>query len=125
MSSLHTRLFTLFFLAYLMSCKEGTDERHQMIAGTWYLKNAQADGTETRRLDGTIFTFADGHINTNVPQIGAGAYHFEKNKLVQKGDSKITYTIEALDNDALILFMTLRDIDFRMEFVRDEPAAEN
>jgi hypothetical protein len=125
MSSLQTRLFALFFLTYLISCKEGTDERHQIIAGTWYLKSAQADGAATQRLDGTIFTFSEGRISTNVPQIGEGAYHFAKNKLIQKGEPNITYTIESLDNNALVLSMTLREVDFRMEFDRVEPSAEN
>ena len=124
MSSYQTAIFSLFFLLYLASCKEGTDERHQTIAGTWYLKSAEADGTTTQRLDGTIFTFSDGKLSTNVPQIGEGAYHFEKNKLVQKGEPEITYTIEALDNNALVLSMTLRDISFRMEFSREEPTVE-
>ena len=125
MSSVQSTFFSVFFLVYLASCTGGPDQRHQTIAGTWYLKKAQADGSVTQRLDGTTFTFSDGKLSTNVPQIGEGPYHFEKNKLIQQVEPEITYTVETLDEDTLVLSMTLRDIVFLMEFGRKEPGLES
>lgn len=125
MYSLQIRLFTLFFLVNFFACKESVDPRHKTIAGNWYIHRAEVDGTSTQRLDGTIFTFANGKIITNVPQIGEGTYTFDDDKIIQKGDPSISYTIEELSDTILILSMNFRDIPFRLEFGREENSLQN
>jgi hypothetical protein len=120
---MHTRLLTLLLtmVALVCACKpnESADERHKIVAGKWFLQHAQVDGNETSRLEGAVFTFDNGVMNTNIPQIGSGAYSFNKEKIVQKGEQEVEYTIEEISNGRLVLNTTLRTLIFRLEFSRD------
>lgn len=118
-SSINVKLITLFFLFQIIACKETVDNRHSLLSGKWFLHTAQVDGEVSNRLEGTVYEFSNGKITTNVPQIGSGAYTLLKDKLTQKGEQNIDYTIENLDEKSLVLSMTIRDIDFKLSFGRD------
>jgi hypothetical protein len=123
---MHTRLLTLLAIISFAACKpnESADERHKIVAGKWFLQHAQVDGNETSRLDGATFTFDNGAMNTNIPQIGSGAYSFNKEKIVQKGEQDVEYNIEEISNNRLVLSTTLRSLIFRLEFGRDSLISE-
>jgi hypothetical protein len=119
MYSINVKLITLFFLVHLIACNDAADERHKTLAGKWFLFEAEADGEPTDRLEGTIYEFDNGKIKTNVPQIGEGSYFLDKKKLLQQGEHNISYMIEELSENRLVLTMSMRDIPFRLAFSRD------
>jgi hypothetical protein len=120
MHSINVKFYILLLLVNLTACKDTkNEERERRLEGTWYLYEAEVDGNKTDRLDGTIYEFNQGRIKTNVPQIGEGEYTFDKEKLLQKGNQKIEYIIEQLDEQALILTTTIQDYNFRLVFGRD------
>jgi hypothetical protein len=124
MHSINVKPFILFFLCAFIACNETIDDRHKILEGTWYLQKAKANGSETDRLDGTKYVFQHNNLKTNLPQIGDGNYTLDKDKLSQKGEQTIHYKISELSEKRLVLLMTLRDIDFLMEFGRDSLITE-
>lgn len=120
MHSINVKFYTILFLISFIACKDNkNEERERLLEGKWYLQLAEVEGNKTDRLDGTIYEFRQGKIITNVPQIGEGAYSFDKDLLIQKGNQKIEYAIEKLNEQELILKMSIQDFNFRMIFGRD------
>ena len=124
MHSINVKPFILFFLCVFIACNETLDERHKILEGTWYLQKAQANGIETNRLEGTKYVFQHNLLKTNLTQIGDGNYTLDKDKLSQKGEQTILYKISELSEKRLVLLITLRDVDFLMEFGRDSLTIE-
>lgn len=120
MYSINVKFYTLLLLVSLIACKDGkNEERERLLDGKWYLYQAEVDGNKTDRLDGTIYEFRQGKIITNVPQIGEGVYSFDKELLIQKGNQNFEYAIEKLNEQELVLKMSIQDFNFRMTFGRD------
>jgi hypothetical protein len=118
---LNLKLYIFFSIVFLFTaCDSKEDERNKIIVGKWFIESAEKDGTKIRSLEGTIFEFMpDGKMTTNVPSLGNGNYHFNNDRLIQKGLNAQIYTIEDLTTEKLVLKMQVKDMDFKMTFGRD------
>lgn len=119
MHSNRIKFLSLFLILFATACKNPTDERQLLLEGKWYVHRAEFNGKLTDRLDGATYEFVNGQIISNLPQIGSGAYTFEKNKIIQQTPQTITYNVDTLTAKQLILEMTLREFDFKLFLGRD------
>lgn len=120
MYSINVKFYTILLLVNLIACQDSkNEEREKLLAGKWFLFQAEVNGNKTELLDGTIYEFKQGKIITNVPQIGEGTYSFDKDFLIQKGNQKIEYVIEKLNEQELILKMSIQEYNFRLTLGRD------
>lgn len=112
----------------LISCGGGTEKEGEkpfqieQIEGNWQVTTAQRDGQSTETLDGLFFRFSkDGKLSTNL--LGADQetpFELSGNKILQKSDPPLEYTIEDLSDNELTLSTSLEEMDFRLVLGKGE-----
>jgi hypothetical protein len=122
---MRTLIPTILFLFILMSCgseTEPVEEAAAKLEGRWELVAARRDNVKTTLLDGLYFEFApDGAFRTNLltNEDQRGRYQREEEEIYTEAvEVPLTYTIQALTEDQLILRSNYQGYLFDFALVR-------
>ncbi len=97
---------------------KGEMTKKQLI-GSWEVTKAERNRVETAMMDGLFFQFADKTLTTNfLGESFEYQYEYSDGKITQQGEPLITYLIESMEGDQLVLSTTLQAFEFRMEMKR-------
>jgi hypothetical protein len=119
------RLFLWLPLLLLAGCGDNPDFDPAQLAGRWEIAEAYRNGELTTSLEDLFLDF-DGQetLSTNLTSAEREfQYSVDGNQIYQSGGPmNVTYQIEELTEQRLILTTTLRNYDFRFVFIRPAPA---
>lgn len=97
------------------SCGSGEFISDKDIEGRWTLESAIRDGKATPALEGVYFEFDGKEFETNFPVPGLGnGYVIEDQKIMLEGSTPLEMYINTIENDRMILELSLRGANFRL-----------
>ena len=95
-----------------------------LLYGHWEIKSAQRDGHPTETLTNTFFKFSEeGNMVTNFNLEGnevAGAFEFNGSNITQKGSPEVSYSVEILEKDKLVLLTKLMEYNFTLNLKKKD-----
>jgi len=118
-------IFSLILIIGVLSCTtdpKPTEPQKASLYGKWELKEAFTNNKPTQRLDGAFLQFKeDETLTTNI--LGSeNTIPFELNKsiILQKTAPEVTYDIEKLEANELVVVMTLSSKKFKLKLSKSE-----
>ena len=112
-------LLLLSITVFFSCCEPENNIYEEQIIGRWELHEAQRDNRPAPYLEDTYFEFYEDHsLITNFNLTGSvdqGKYDIKDNLLEQlESDLNLSYTIESINDSALILSTNLQNANFRL-----------
>jgi hypothetical protein len=114
--------FTILVVCFLtlMACHQD-DAMRAKLHGKWQVVSAERNGRSTSTLEDAYFHFEnDSILSTNILRKDISvSYEVHENQIIQGGTPSMTYNIDELLGDSLILSSRIKDYDFKFYLVRD------
>ncbi len=114
--TLSSKLFTLFILLVILACKPDTKLQKTLI-GKWELEEGERNSQTQESLKGIFIDFGNDSITTNFNATTIAEtvpYKLNGDKITQKDNIPIEYTIENQTDSTLQLYTELRGSSFRL-----------
>lgn len=130
MNAFHTFSFlALISLCTVFACTNTTtteetakEVKVEQVHGNWQVTEATRDGQATETLDGLFFRFSEaGQLSTNL--LGSEVevpFELITNKITQKSEPPLEYTVEEVNDQQLVLSTTLQGMKFKLTLGKGE-----
>lgn len=114
---LTTIFITIVFITFGCTTDTKTIEADQLY-GYWEIRSAQRNGHPTETLTNTFFEFTPtNRMRTNFNMEGievSSEFQINGNDIIQKQEDDLQYAVEKLEDNKLVLFVTLMDYNFTL-----------
>jgi len=114
---------TIIFLSFGCATDSKTLEVDQLY-GYWEIRSAQRNGHPTETLTNTFFEFTpNDQMRTNFNMEGievSSEFEIDGNDIIQKHTDNLIYSVEKLEEDKLVLFVTLMDYHFTLNLEKTD-----
>lgn len=109
-------IFILTLSALIIACNGTAMINEEHLLGKWSLYEAERDGKSTLSLQGVFFDFSDEEVETNFPIQGLGeTYRFESNKIHIEGEDDLTFNVNSLNEDSLVVDLSYLNSTFKLK----------